>query len=122
MPNEANVTMIASIAQDFEGKIWIGTNRGLFSYDGYSMRYHSQRVCGDHIYCIKDIKDDALSMGTDHGLWAYDHKKSDFREWLEGSPNGVRSIVEDGEYLWLGTSTGLYRYDIKSRKFDKYGN
>jgi ligand-binding sensor domain-containing protein len=56
MPNEANVTMIASIAQDFEGKIWIGTNRGLFSYDGYSMRYHSQRVCGDHIYCIKDLK------------------------------------------------------------------
>ena len=122
MPNEANVTMIASIAQDFEGKIWIGTNRGLFSYDGYSMRYHSQRVCGDHIYCIKDIKDDASYVGTDHGLWAYDHKKSDFREWLEGSPNGVRSIVEDGEYLWLGTSTGLYRYDIKSRKFDKYGN
>lgn len=122
MPAESNATMVVSIAQDNRGIIWVGTDCGVFSYDGYSMRFHSQRVCGDHIYCMKDIKNDALYVGTDHGLWAYDHQKSDFRDWLKGSPNGVRSIVEDGDHLWLETSTGLYKYDLKTHVFDKYGS
>lgn len=122
MPIEENVTMIASITQDYTGIIWVGTNCGIFSYDGYSMRYHSQIVCSGHIYCMKDVKNDALYVGTDHGLWAYDHHQSNFRKWIEGSPNDIRSIVEDGDKLWLGTSTGLYRYDIKSRQFEKYGS
>ena len=52
MPAESNATMVVSIAQDNRGIIWVGTDCGVFSYDGYSMRFHSQRVCGDHIYCI----------------------------------------------------------------------
>jgi ligand-binding sensor domain-containing protein/AraC-like DNA-binding protein len=71
---------------------------------------------------MKDIKNDALYVGTDHGLWAYDYQKSEFRDWLKGSPNGVRSIVEDGDHLWLGTSTGLYKYHLKTHVFEKYGN
>lgn len=121
MPREANVSMIASIGQDSDGLIWLGTNCGLFSYDGYTMNYHSQRVCGSHIYCVTDVKGDALYVGTDYGLWAFDYRTGDFRDWLEGSPNGVRSIVRDGDILWLGTSSGLYSYHLKTKKFTKHG-
>ena len=119
MPRDADVSMVACIEQDSNGLIWLGTNCGLFSYDGFTMRYHSQRVCGSHIYCVKDIKGDALYVGTDYGLWAYDYQAGDFRDWLEGSPNGVRAIVEDGDALWLGTASGLYNYDLKTKRFAK---
>ena len=121
MPREANVSMIASIGQDSDGLIWLGTNCGLFSYDGYTMNYHSQRVCGSHIYCVTDVKGDALYVGTDYGLWAFDYRIGDFRDWLEGSPNGVRSIVRDGDILWLGTASGLFSYHLKTKKFTKHG-
>ena len=121
MPRDMDVSMVAAIEQDYDGIIWLGTNCGLFSYDGYTIKYHSQRVCGSHIYCIHDVKDDALYVGTDFGLWAYDHKKGDFRDWLEGSPSNVRSIVQDGDILWLGTAVGLYSYHIKTKQFTKYG-
>ena len=64
MPRDVNTTMVASLCQDSTGLMWIGTNRGLFSYDGYTMIYHSQRVCGDHIFCMEDVANDALYVGT----------------------------------------------------------
>lgn len=121
MPREANISMIASIGQASDGLIWLGTNCGLFSYDGYTMNYHSQKVCGSHIYCVTDVKGDALYVGTDYGLWAFDYRIGDFGDWLEGSPNGVRSIVRDGDILWLGTSSGLYSYHLQTKKFTKHG-
>lgn len=121
LPRDMNVSMVEAIEQDCNGRIWFGTNCGLFSYDGYTINYHSQRVCGSHIYSIHDVEDDALYVGTDFGLWAYDHKKGDFRKWLEGSPSSIRSIVQDGDILWLGTASGLYSYHLKKKKFSKYG-
>ena len=121
MPREANISMIASIGQASDGLIWLGTNCGLFSYDGYTMNYHSQKVCGSHIYCVTDVKGDALYVGTDYGLWAFDYRIGGFRDWLEGSPNGVRSIVREGDILWLGTSSGLYSYHLQTKKFTKHG-
>ena len=121
MPRDVNVTMIACIRQDSTGLMWIGTNCGLFSYDGYTMIYHSQKVCGDHVHCMEDVTNDALYIGTDHGLWAYDYKNADFREWIEGSPNEIRSMVRDGDILWLGSSNGLYSYHLQTKQIKKYG-
>jgi len=119
LPRDMNATMVGCIEQDSTGLIWLGTNSGVFSYDGYSMTYHSQQVAGGHVYSMKDIPGDALYVGEEHGLWAYDYSESGFRSWLEGSPQDVRSIVLDEDNLWIGSSTGLYTFNLKQRTFSK---
>ncbi len=119
MPREMNVSMVGSIERDSSGIVWLGTNCGVFSYDGYSMSWRSHNVAGGHVYCMKDIPGDALYVGEEHGLWAYDYKEADFRSWLEGSPREIRSIVWDGDKLWVGSSTGLYTYDLGKGEWRK---
>ena len=119
MPWDMNVSMVGCIEQDSTGVMWLGTNGGLFSYDGYSMRYHSREVAGGHVYCLEDVPGDALYVGEEHGLWAYDYSGGGFRNWLEGSPLDVRAIVRDGERLWIGSSTGLYIFDLIESRFQR---
>ena len=40
--------------QDSVGMIWVGTNRGLYSYDGYSahVRYSYEDNTASRIYCM----------------------------------------------------------------------
>lgn len=118
-PKDMTATMVGCIEQDSSGLIWLGTNSGVFSYDGYSITYRSQHVAGGHIYSMKDIPGDALYVGEEHGLWAYDYRESCFRPWLEGSPQDVRSIIWDDDKLWIGSSSGLYTYDLAKRTFRK---
>ena len=119
MPRDMNASMVGCFEQDSDGLIWIGTNSGVFSYDGYSMTYHSQQVAGGHVYSMQDIPGDALYVGEEHGLWAYDYTKADFRSWLDGSPQDVRSIIRDDDKLWIGSSTGLYTFGLEDRAFKK---
>lgn len=121
MPRDMNATMVGCIEHDSTGLIWLGTNSGVFSYDGYSMTYHSKQVAGGHVYSMQDIPGDALYVGEEHGLWAYDYSESCFRSWLEGSPQDVRSIVWDDDKLWIGSSSGLYTYDLPQKTFSKVG-
>lgn len=112
-------TMVGCIEQDSSGLVWLGTNSGVFSYDGYSMTFHSHQVAGGHVYSMKDIPGDALYVGEEHGLWAYDYGESCFRPWMEGSPHDVRSIIWDDDKLWIGSSSGLYTFDLEDRTFSK---
>lgn len=80
MPREMNVSRVWCIERDSSGMIWLGTNCGAFSYDGYAMRYHSRRVPGRNIYCLKDVPGDALYMGEDRGLLAYDPVAAECRQ------------------------------------------
>ena len=36
--------------------------------------------------------------------------------------NGVTDIMQDGDYLWLGTGAGISRYDLSDREFVSFGN
>ena len=63
IPRDMKATMVGCIEQDAKGLIWLGTNSGVFSYDGYSMTYHSQQVAGGHVYSRKDIPGDAVYVG-----------------------------------------------------------
>ena len=55
----AEASVISCFLQDSEGLIWVGSNKGLFSYDGYSTQQHftyGERT-NTRIYCgiIADI-------------------------------------------------------------------
>ena len=60
-------SVISCFLQDSEGMIWIGSNKGLFSYDGYSTQQHFTygALTNTRIYCGIIIDNTYLYLGTD---------------------------------------------------------
>ena len=56
---------ILSLAQDLRGFIWVGTEGGLYRYDGASFRLMGPT---DGLPCVSEVH--ALHMSRDGGLWA----------------------------------------------------
>ena len=67
---------VSSIAQDKQGVIWLGTENGLYSYDGY----HSYRHYADHAFSNTRVnalafKGSMLYLATGSGVLAFDTQR-----------------------------------------------
>lgn len=67
---------VTSIAQDRQGVIWLGTENGLYSYDGY----HSYRHYADHAFSNTRVnalafKGSMLYLATGSGVLAFDAQR-----------------------------------------------
>lgn len=107
----AEASTVCSIAQDEQGMVWLGTENGLYSYDGYrtiphntaadgtpmATRIHSMLVCHNIIY-----------MGTERGLLVYDIRSGRYGQPVEHSPKDIRAVAMHEGRLWMGSATGLY--------------
>ena len=109
---------VRAIAVDRLGFKWIGTNKGVSHFDGYSnwVTYdYGDGLPSNNINCIVVDKDDRIWFGTDSGLSRYDGKT--FRTFTkeDGLPdNNVNSIAIDADgVFWIGTDKGLVRYKGK---------
>ncbi|MGN0394223.1 MAG: two-component regulator propeller domain-containing protein [Coprococcus sp.] len=103
------------ICQSESGYIWIGTDSGLYRYDGSEFVLISldRNTVGSvySINCIYNTSNGELYVGTEnYGLFMYD--KGTFNRVKETYDMGistVNDIYEDEEgALWLGTSQGIY--------------
>lgn len=111
----AEASTVCSIAQDEQGMVWLGTENGLYSYDGYrtiqhntfadgtpmATRIHSMLVCHNIIY-----------MGTERGLLVYDIRSGRYGQPAEHSPKDIRAVAMHQGRLWMGSATGLYSCDL----------
>lgn len=107
----AEASTVCSIAQDEQGMVWLGTENGLYSYDGYrtiphntsadgtvvATRIHSMLVCHNIIY-----------MGTERGLLVYDIRSGRYGQPQRQSPKDIRAVTLHQGRLWMGSATGLY--------------
>ncbi|MCI1640357.1 MAG: hybrid sensor histidine kinase/response regulator, partial [Bacteroidales bacterium] len=132
VPLASDASVANCFAQDSLGLIWIGTNRGLYSYDGYSVRSHSSASdpsCSQ-IYCILR-RDNTFYLGSDNGLFAYDCTGDYYSPRMEISskagtdgpgistmPKNVRALAMCDNRLWIGSLNGLYRYDFDTGRLD----
>lgn len=111
-------SIIGCFLQDAQGMIWIGSNKGLYSYDGYSTQSHFQ--FGDRsntrIYCGAVIDSTYLYMGADNGLLIYNCRLDAYEEPDVNFPKDIRTLALQGNVLWLGTLNGLYTYQLNTRK------
>lgn len=122
---------IYSIAEDRRGKIWLGTYRGLCSYDAVSGKIQqvyvspSRKLISDYI--IRSIAvddknntwcatDDGVSvLQEDKLLYQFKNDPSDTNSL---SNNRVVSIFTDrNKKIWAGTKAGLNYYDPLINKF-----
>ncbi|MBK6728904.1 MAG: EAL domain-containing protein [Xanthomonadales bacterium] len=123
LPN-GNVT---ALLQDRLGFLWIGTQSGLFRFDGYQFRAYQrapERGAGlsdGWVWALHEDADGRLWVATlDGGLNRFDPKQRRFELFrTPAPPNGpstadARALDSDSGPLWLGGSAGLSRIDRRS--------
>lgn len=118
----------ASIAncfvQDTQGVMWLGTDKGLFSYNGYTVKSHlittlpNADLIQTRIYC--GIMYDAryIWLGSDNGVLIYDTYTDLYIENPIVFPTDIRSLCKRGTELWIGTLNGLFMYDTTRNKLE----
>lgn len=111
---------ITAIVQDHVGFIWLGTNEGLFRYDGTSFLPFTHdpddpaTLPDSRITALAEDRSGTLWVGTHRGLSRLDQASGQFTNIAldpsatqHGGVAGVSSMAEDGAgALWVGTLTG----------------
>ena len=115
---------VRTIAEDYQGFFWIGTEDGLQRYDGYSMstykynEHDTTSISGNFILNIFEDRLKNLWIGTMNGLCLYDRKNNRFQRFKHNdsdshSINGniIRAIFEskDGT-LYFGFDDSGFSY------------
>lgn len=112
LPVDAN--LVNTVFQDCNGMIYFGTQRGLYSYNGYDLHeYHDVMYPnGNPVFAIIQISEQFLCLGTDHGIRWFDTTSKVIEDSFCGisfTP-AVRSLTMYDGYLWIGTrDLGLMR-------------
>jgi diguanylate cyclase (GGDEF)-like protein len=133
--------VVASLAQDRAGFIWVGTGDGLVRYDAYRFRPQERaspiaaaRNLG-WLRALLPARDGRLWIGTEtDGLAVYDplsEQVSSFRFDQDAATSAIektaplptiRALAEDVDgSIWLGTlGGGLHRFDPRTQTFSHY--
>lgn len=104
-------TTVFCIYKDSRGLVWLGTNSGLYFYDGVA----AKAVCGNEmldfqIYSMVE-KDGHLFLGSNNGLLIYDFKTGNIEQPLHASPKEIRSLLLVDDILWMGSLFGMYTFN-----------
>lgn len=108
---------MCSIAQDEQGMVWLGTEGGLYSYDGYRTTPHNTSANGTTIATRIHsmlVSHNIIYMGTERGLLVYDIRSGRYKQPLGQSPKDIRAVTLHQGRLWMGSATGLYSCDLKT--------
>lgn len=108
-------TAVYCMIRDRRGIMWIGTNIGLYFYDGVTAHAAAQDdISGTQIYSI--VEDDGqLYLGTNNGLVLYDFQNGTATFTDLPLPKEIRCMLFYDGQLWIGSLYGIYRLDINDR-------
>ena len=114
---------------DKEGMMWVGTNAGVKSYDGYHARtyktnaYQPGILPNNTIRSIAEDHQNNLWLGTRNGLVRMNKRTGKFKTFF--LPDESQRIIytlfvsKDGT-LWIGTDEGLSYFNSKTETFYTY--
>ena len=117
LPYEAN--NVEQVFQDHNGLTWFITSRGVFTYDGYTVR----RIIEGNFYAAVYAGKDIMVLGCDHGLRWLNLNTKTLAEDGPAMPVecDVRSLAIHNGSIFVGTkSHGLFSFDIKSKVWQRY--
>lgn len=119
--------------QDSDGLVWLGTNNGIYSYDGYTFKHYDNPVEGDFtIGAIQEVNGKLwLGCWRGAGLWEFDKNTGKFRNAkdIPGFPsffNDVfcaRQFHLAGNNLWFITTmnqrkgSAIVKYNLATKQF-----
>lgn len=113
---EGKKTAVYCIYRDSRGIMWIGTNIGLYFYDGVTV----------HPVCIKDLSGTQihalaeyggkLYLGGNNGLMVYDYSSGTVHSHPSDVSTEIRCMLLYDDSLWVGSLYGLYQLNLKDGK------
>lgn len=120
-PNFLNLTkaVVNVIQSDLEGNIWIGTESGdiiIFKNQQFVKITENIRlgVIGGFYFSISNTW-----IGSGEGVYKY--KNGSITKFEELKINKITDLLEDSNgILWLGTQSGLFRYNLGFKQLDCY--
>lgn len=111
---------------DRYGMLWVGTDQGLRSFDGYDfLTYRSDAYSpgilpNNYVRSMTEDQHDGLWIGTRDGVAHYDRRLGTFKTYhLRGENSKLINALyttSDGT-IWAGTNTGVSRYDAEKNDF-----
>ncbi len=117
-------TLVNDVVEDTHSMIWVGTEDGLFRYDGSKFSAYKQDLSNPHslrdsyIRCLFVDKEGHLLIGSRGGLQVYRPETDDFSEiarYADGSPapGDVAHIYQraNGEIWMTGNATVTLRIE-----------
>ncbi|MCL1934045.1 MAG: ATP-binding protein [Candidatus Azobacteroides sp.] len=115
-------SVINCFLQDNQGLLWIGSDKGLFSYDGYTVQQHFTpgEESNSHIYCGVMIDSTYLYLGADNGLLIYNYRTDRYEKLQVSFPSDIRALAVNNNTLWIGSLNGLYTYDLHSGNLQRF--
>ena len=109
--SEDFITSAAITSDDVNKTIWVGTAGGLFY----------QKIRGQFPRgAIARRKTSEAPVVGFHPTTAQRLPRGNFNSVEELSEYKVTSIAQEGEYMWIGTSEGVFRYNPATQKAVKY--
>jgi len=120
--------------QDHQGFIWLGTDSGLYRYDGYEyhhFQHHPNEASSlphDTVTGTVEDKQHRLWIATFNGLALFEPKSLSFKTYFPLQDQDktqlsrqIRKVAADGqEGLWLATRQGLQHFDLNTKEFRIY--
>ncbi len=131
---EMNSLETRRIFKDSDGLMWIGTNNGIYSYDGYTFKHYENPVQGD--FTVADICEVNgklwIGLWRESGLWEFDRKTGKFtnaKHLPAFAPffrhvSFVRQFQTDGPVVWMVATLSqrrgsvLVKYNTATRRSD----
>lgn len=109
------------VIQDSSGLMWIGTTKGLYSFDGYKAypHYITGTKTNSTITCGLQLSENHLLLGSENGLLFYNYKTDQYEDFLPNFQHDVRSLIKTGNVLWIGCADGLFKYNYASTKLSE---
>jgi len=118
---------ILAIAQTPDGYLWLGTEFGLYRFDGVrAIPWHSPGadLPSQHIYCLLVARDGTLWIGTQGGAASW--KDGKLRRYPELDGQSISSFLEDREgTIWSSGQKDFYPPHIcaiEKTSVDCYGD
>ena len=117
LPNQT----IYSITQDKKGFIWLGTDAGLYKYDGIRFKeYKNPHQKSRSVTGLTVAKDNRLYMYNFSGQIFYVENDSLYflKSWNKGSVSNI--ITDTASNLWVAYSNGIELYSVKIKTWKSY--
>lgn len=117
---ESKKTAVFCLFRDSRGIMWLGTNSGLYFYDGVTTHpVGEHELFGTQIYSIVE-KDDRLFIGSNNGLLIYDYLSGTVSPSGTATPKEIRTLLLIDENLWIGGLNGIIRLNLKNEKVSDF--
>lgn len=113
-------TAVFCFYKDSRGIVWLGTNSGLYFYDGVTTHpVGKSGLFGTQIYSIVE-KGDKLYIGSNNGLLVYDYQSGTVFPNETAAIKEIRTMLLYDDNLWIGGLNGISKLNLRNNEISDH--